>query len=442
MRIRKLILWFSAVLVLTIGLMASAQDNVVLPPPRQRIQRQPTPAPPPPQKTPEPSAVGKRGTTTITPKPDAKPTALPKVSTKTSGYLSTFTQKPNLDNVVLYISPLDIKTRVGEEFVTEIVVSNRTSRAFDHLFIVLSYPPDNMEPLGFSDDWTEEQTLIPGKASVFHKQGVILYEVTLRQPVSPAEKSLVRIKWRAIKPVEFSELEFLALGNKFTSLALGTQDILGDPGVDFDGVIPASIKIEAPPGEEPSIAPTGKAFDGYIVGDFTQLPEFDHGLTLRLIAESEVVKTNTEFLVDIYLENKNKIPADTVDIFIQYDPKILQVIDYDDGNWITTGINIFDGAYHDDFPFDYQIKNLVYPLQGLIHYKMATSTPAILANSGTIATIKFKPLQANVTTLVKFKMPDSKSSQGTCITFMKQDVLGSPEKLTDGVVNCQITIKD
>ncbi|MCX7766723.1 MAG: hypothetical protein N2246_08495, partial [Candidatus Sumerlaeia bacterium] len=262
MKINRIILWFSIVLWLTAVLIASAQENV-LPPPRPRTPRQPTQVPPPPQKTPEPSAVGRRGTSTITPRPDAKPSALPKISTKTSGYLTTFTQKPNLDNVILYISPLDIKTRVGEEFITEVVLSNRTSRAFDHLFIVLSYPPDNMEPIGFSDDWTNEQTLVPAKASVFHKQGIILYEVTLRQPISPAEKSLLRIKWRALKPVEFSELEFLALGNKFTSLALGTQDILGDPGVDFDGVIPASIKIEAPAGEEVSIAPTGKAFDGY-----------------------------------------------------------------------------------------------------------------------------------------------------------------------------------
>jgi len=397
---------------------------------------------PPPKKPPTPSKIARRGKTSI--KRSRRPTrsrpTSRRVSTKSSGYISRFNMQPNLNNVVLYFSPLDIRKRVGEEFVTALALSNRATRYFDRLFIIISYDPEYLEPTGCKDEWLRSLASTPPSAKVYYDEGYVVYEAQLQQPINPDKKNLFFIKWRALKPTEFTQIEFSGLGNTFTTVAHGEDDILGEPTDDRDGVISASVTITTPAETEEAVMPSSSGFTGYFEGGTLQIPEFSYGIHLFLMPEKETVHLNEEFSVHIYLTNKERVPADNLELVIQYNPGVIEVVDYDEGNWITRGINIFDGLYHEAFPFDYQIKNLVASDKGVIYYKMGSSEPDILKNPGTLATIKCKARVGNLTTGLRFIMPDGKNDNATRVTFMNYDVLGSPDDLKDGITNCFIKI--
>lgn len=396
------------------------------------------------KKPAKPSQITRRGKTSVkgsTPT-RSRTSAAPKVSTKSSGYISSFTTKPNLDNTVLYFSPIEVRKRAGEEFVTAITLSNQASRKFDRLFIVLSYDPQYIEPVGIKDNWLRSLASKPPSAKVYYEEGVVIYEVELSRPINPDKRNLFFIKWRTLNPTTFTQIEFSGVGDKFTKIALGENDILGEPTIEGDGVIPASVTITTPSGTEEEIMPSSEEFSGYIYAGSFEIPDFTYGIHLFLMPEKEIVHLNEEFFVHIYLANNERVPADNLSLVIQYNPRILEVIDYDEENWITRGINIFDGLYHENFPFDYQIRNYVNPDKGLIYYRMGSSEPEIFTNSGTVATIKCKARMGNVTTALRFIMPDENTDNATRVTFMNYDVLGSPDDVRDGVTNCVIKISE
>jgi len=129
-----------------------------------------------------------------------------------------------------------------------------------------------------------------------------------------------------------------------------------------------------------------------------------------------------------------------VELVIGYDPEILCVVDCDEENWITRGVNIFDGKYHREFPFDFHIRNEADNLCGKIIYKMGSLKQNGLTNSGDLAQIKFQALKGAEKTWIWFKMPGSTSSEGTKVNFRKNDVLGKKDVLNDGVKNLPLKI--
>jgi hypothetical protein len=71
------------------------------------------------------------------------------------------------------------------------------------------------------------------------------------------------------------------------------------------------------------------------------------GITLQLKSQRSTINVGDEFLVDIDYDNPKRAELDTVKLKLKFDPKVLQVVDYDDDNWITQGVNIHDGDVRD-----------------------------------------------------------------------------------------------
>ncbi len=391
-----------------------------------------------------PSKIQRRGTKTIQPTSRSRRgTTSRKVATKTSGFISTLNMKPNLDSAVLYLSPLDIRTSVGKEFVTSLSLSNRNAQTFDRFYVVLTYDPDFLMPLGFNDEALKSIMTAAPAVSVQESAGVIIYEATLRKPMKATKLKFCFIKWQALKPTVFTQIGFGSINSHTTRITNETgNDILGDPSLPDDGLLPTSVTISGmqfASEEEP--LPGFSIYGTYLGGGAPELPEFDYGLHLSLIPEKNSVTQGEEFLVHIYISNPRELPSDDLDLVIHYDPSVFEVLDYDEGNWITRGINIFDGLYHDIYPFDYQIKNMVIPSEGTIYYRMASTDVDILTEPGTLATIKFRARKPHVTRAVTFMLPSNeRDDTGSRISFADQDVLGSPDIINDGVTNCLINV--
>jgi hypothetical protein len=101
------------------------------------------------------------------------------------------------------------------------------------------------------------------------------------------------------------------------------------------------------------------------------------------------------------------------------------VVDTHEGNWIEQGVNIWDGGYHELFPFDLHVANTADNAAGHIEYRMGYTQETILA-PGTLATIRFRVKRRGRLLALSF------DPEHTAVRFLGEDLLGDPEDEEDG----------
>jgi hypothetical protein len=117
----------------------------------------------------------------------------------------------------------------------------------------------------------------------------------------------------------------------------------------------------------------------------------DEEVGLHLIGPERPPHVGDEFTVNVALNNPEGALVDSVNFAVLFDPNYLQVVDTDKFNYILRGVNVHDGPFHQDFPWDMHKKNEVRNDRGLINYKMALSNGASLP-SKTFARIHFRAI--------------------------------------------------
>ena len=79
------------------------------------------------------------------------------------------------------------------------------------------------------------------------------------------------------------------------------------------------------------------------------LPTNVGAVTISLVPDNVVVGPGGQFNVDLVLNNPLHEGLAGIGVWLKYDKNLLNVIDTDSGNWITSGTNISDGPYHSAF---------------------------------------------------------------------------------------------
>lgn len=74
-----------------------------------------------------------------------------------------------------------------------------------------------------------------------------------------------------------------------------------------------------------------------------------NAVTISLIPDSLNVGPGQQFNLNVVLNNPTSQGLVGIGIWIKYDKDLLNVVDADTGNWVTTGTNILDGSYHSSF---------------------------------------------------------------------------------------------
>ncbi|KPK41514.1 MAG: hypothetical protein AMJ78_05300 [Omnitrophica WOR_2 bacterium SM23_29] len=87
-----------------------------------------------------------------------------------------------------------------------------------------------------------------------------------------------------------------------------------------------------------------------IFGLIFSITAYAEASTISLIPSSYTVSPGEQFTIDVALNNPSSEGLVAIGIWIKYNKDLLTVLDTDAGNWITTGVNVLDGPYHD--PFD------------------------------------------------------------------------------------------
>ena len=164
------------------------------------------------------------------------------------------------------------------------------------------------------------------------------------------------------------------------------------------------------------------------------------GVTLSLRPRTTNPSVGDTFLVDIVYSNPRRTDIDTVKLQVRFDPKVLQVVDYDDDNWITRDVNIFDGEYHDDLPFDFHRKNVAYNATGEIHYWMGFSSKVRVPTSGVIATIKFKAVAPTASTEVAFDLQEDQREHRTAVSFLGFNLIGIPGERLNALRSASVSV--
>ncbi len=348
--------------------------------------------------------------------------------------LQQFQFQANLDVAVLYFEPMDMVAKVGEEFNTGVRLSNPKSRGFTRMFLALQYNPEVLLPLEVNDMALQADMRAPAKAYVYESSGLLTYEVEFASELALHKQNLLTVKWRALAPARYSAITFSSFDQRDTTLAHRGEDILGDPGILGDGTIEASVRVlPLSPEDETEI------LTGATITDYTG-PVTIGGVKLALRSETKKVRLGEEFLVDIDFENTQQTMVDMIRVIVRFDPRVLQVVDYDEENWITRGVNIYDGLYHEKFPFDRHIRNLASNAEGEIEYYMGISESQFLADRATLATIVFRAIRPVANTSISFFTPPRLHARGTRVTCMGINVLGDFTTEEDGVENLAIKI--
>ncbi len=391
---------------------------------------------PPPRPTPaKPATRVTRGAQPRTVRrPSASRLRSPSRAAPSTYKLERFQLQANLDVAVLYFEPMDLVARVGEEFNTGVRLSNPKSHGFTRMFLALQYNPEVLLPLEVNDMALQADMRAPAKAYVYESLGLLTYEVEFASELALHNQSLLTLKWRALAPARYSAVRFSSFNQRDTTLAHRGEDILGEPGILGDGTIEATVRVlPLSPEDETEI------LTGATIPEFTG-PVTIGGVKLALRSETQKVRLGEEFLVDIDFENTQQTMVDMIRVIVRFDPRVLQVVDYDEENWITRGVNIYDGPYHEKFPFDRHIKNLASNAEGEIEYYMGISESQFLADGATLATIVFRAIQPAANTSISFFTPPRLNARGTRVTCMGTNVLGDFTTEGDGVENLAIKI--
>jgi len=355
-----------------------------------------------------------------------------------------FSERADLNRSILYFYPPDSQVVVSDKpFATMLIMSNPRGLTFNRVFLAIKYDSAVLAPIEYEDRLTTELLKTVPKMMVYPKEGIITYSAELACPITLINNEILDIYWKALLPQRETLLYFTRVNGENSGIFMDKDCILGDTAVDNDGMISASINILSQSESAMKEQEEPEDFSMALVADklVTQSEKGDGSIGLALLAPKSPVKVGDTFLVNIHFKNPNGLQIDNVSFDIRFDPKVLHVVDYDDDNWITRDVNIYDGASHELYPFDYQISNKALNQSGRIIYKMGLSKSDALYHEGTMATIKFCALAPASRTMVNFfRTTNNHTLEGTTLTYTGQDMLGSATDPMAGLHNATLTI--
>jgi len=354
-----------------------------------------------------------------------------------------FKLQANQNLPILHFFPSDRQVVAGgDAFSMLVILSNPQGDSFDKVVLNIRYDPAILQPVEYEDKLPREFMKNQPKMLVFQKEGIIRYQAEFTSPQIPSEDEIMAIKWKPLLPQKDSQLQFVRYQEEDTGIYQNGRNILGETAVPDDGTIPGSVSVisqELIQDEE-----EGEFLNRLIVDSRSEEIAVigDGSVELVLRSPEDAVREGDIFLVDVFFRNPKARPIDNVNLDIRFDPEVLQVVDYDEENWVTRDVNIFDGDYHEVFPFDFHLKNKVFNQSGRIIYQMGISKSDILNREGSMATIKFYARKPSEKTMVRFFRPPVSTfgDNGTLLTHSGRDVLGDSEDPFAGLKNAEFTI--
>jgi len=393
--------------------------------------------------------------------------------------------RPQTQLATLYLTVNADEILIGDVFAVDVELSNPKRTGYNRLAAVFRYDPVFLRPvvtppstegespqpaLAMIDDVTSAPALkgvaaVAEKAPspylreafsredkislyqniVDHEKGLVSYMFEITGETSTAQGRVASVYFEALQPTQRTQLEFYFPSSTAegktgegqsesaelgTGLFLNDEDRLGLPLLPGDGTISRWVTIF-------SEKPTKDRVRSLDRDELAQ--EEVYRTQLRLVPDADQVVIGDEFDVQIELDNPDHDQFDQVSLLIAYNPRVLEVVDYDENNIIARGLNIHDGSYRDRFPFDLGLTNKVDPEKGLIDYRIRGYREP-LRSEGTLASIRFRALKSTSKTTLRIIYSPEGKDPTTGLFFRLQDVLGDSSDPRDGMNTCSMQI--
>jgi hypothetical protein len=310
----------------------------------------------------------------------------------------------------LYFFPLDATVREKNDFEITVVLNNTKSKQIDRFRFTIAYDPSKLTFEQY--DASPLESYLDKKNPQFtvnRAPGRLTIEATLRSALINAESPLILLRFVSLGVAGTTSLRFLAPPEAPAGLFVKDKNLLGSLAHGLSGLLPANVFVvpDTTESEESVLAEAGLAFprrEDRAKG-WLEVPadaRLDAPVWLALqgpeITQRAVGK---DFWVDLVLYNDEMAPIDSLGATIAFDPKVLQAIDEDQGNWIARGVNVWDGAFHESYPFNLHRANSADNARGLIRYEAGSHYQAYPYPTGILARIHFRSIAPAKDTAVR-----------------------------------------
>ncbi|MCX7047691.1 MAG: PDZ domain-containing protein [Candidatus Sumerlaeota bacterium] len=243
----------------------------------------------------------------------------------------------------------------GEKFEVIFLVSNPGGQQVDHWQARLRFDPEALEFLGYyHEDLARAQAL-----DVQSGEGLIQLRPRTPAPRLLEDGPAAVLVFRAKNASGAASLVF-ERGPGATYARWKDQDMLGASEQGSEGLVDVQFEVAA----------------AAAAAAVPSTPARPPKIRLAAVAAPDAPQRRR---VQLILENPDAVPVTRINLTLMYDPAQLRVLDTDKGNWIRSGVNISDGPYHKEFPFDFHNVNAVEAAKGLVLYDMGAMRQPITA---------------------------------------------------------------
>ena len=127
-------------------------------------------------------------------------------------------------------------------------------------------------------------------------------------------------------------------------------------------------------------------------------------------------------MVSVRLANPDSQFLDSARIRIWFDPTVLEVVDWDKGNWIKRGVNVQDAFAREQYPFAFHRANEADNLWGVIDYEMGMAD-RFVPPDGDLFKIKFRALEPSGANAIWFVPTETAEGPATALFSEGRNVL-------------------
>jgi hypothetical protein len=337
----------------------------------------------------------------------------------------------------------DIVVRQGDRFVSEIQMDNESATSFDRIQLALRFDKRFIRPIRVYDDGIRPYTEGTPRFEINDRDNVILYDAEMKAPRVSKQVTILKIVWEAIQPTEYTDLQFVFSPNRpddrpHTAVFMQGENILGRPDDPIDGVLGGALLIMKP------FDPESNTGAEILQGKKEELREIYLGsmgaqqrVGLRLVGPEGTPAVGQEFDVDVQLFNPRGAIIDVMRFFVLFDPEVLEVVDNDRNNWIRNGVNVLDGPWREEFPFDFHTQNEADNMRGRVAYGKGLSRGRAL-RTGTFARIRFRALAPIDQTEIALIAARQGAGNLTAVNYFGYSLLSDDPRYTQPSVKIRI----
>jgi len=271
---------------------------------------------------------------------------------------------------VLELRPFHQDVRIGQPFVTQVSAYSESGFQFDRVDVRIAYSPLEVRPLRIFDYPLAEGLSTDSPTTRSLGRGLLTYSAQLKHPIQGMEHlPLIFVLWESVGVSPNAQLSLGRFGlpsSMNSTLWRADKNLTSSEGMTGAACVSAGIAIN------PRVEKKSPGLQ-LIAGPRDRFAGAPGEVRLTLVKPEAPPAPGEDFPMEVYLNNPGGAAFDQLQLAITFDPEKAEVVDWDKGGWIRTGVNVYDTHAHASFPFNIHTANTVSNPLGRISYEMGTA---------------------------------------------------------------------